>query len=321
MISAPDWNWFFSSVAQSVAALVGTLLAFVIASILNNQAAFGRRRDRMSELAARSERLKEAAEARFFHWYNRRRLENALESLEATLEKEKERKKPEEYFAQLHVSAYQPRQEVVAAIGEMLKAFDARKHREAIERQRRASTTAYGLGSLMPDLSMLSSSALQASRLQTASGREELENEGEMINQLRIDVNDHVRTVSMLHREAVRHPESAGLVRVTLIAAGLLFAFGVIYPLSFLPVAVPWDGTLSISAFFTILFSLRGVVLLLAAVTFGALVGILWYINASLRHTTTELATLATWLRHSSYSSYLDAFRKNREASSSAVVA
>ena len=32
-----DWNWFFSSVAQSAAAIVGILAAFIITKILNSQ--------------------------------------------------------------------------------------------------------------------------------------------------------------------------------------------------------------------------------------------------------------------------------------------
>lgn len=314
MSSALDWNWFFSSVAQSVAALVGTLLAFVIASILNQQAAFGRRRDRITELLARSERLREEAGTRYFDWYNRRRLADALNSLESKLDEEEERRKPEDYYKHLHVSQYQSRQEVIAAIANRLDAVDAQKRQEAEARRRRAASST-GLEMRPPDFSMPSSGALQASATQAAADRAELEHEAELIDRFRIEVNDHIRALSILRREAARNPESSNLVRFTLVASGFLFALGVIYPLSFLPVHVPWDRELSMGAFFEILFSLRGVVLSLAVVIFSALVGTLWYINAKLRHSTPELEGLASSSQHLSYSPHLEAFRQNREPS------
>ncbi|MCH7733340.1 MAG: hypothetical protein IIB44_12675 [Candidatus Marinimicrobia bacterium] len=32
-----DWNWFFSALAQSAAAIVGIFAAFIITKIVNNQ--------------------------------------------------------------------------------------------------------------------------------------------------------------------------------------------------------------------------------------------------------------------------------------------
>lgn len=49
---ALDWNWFFSSVAQSAAAMVGVIAAFLIAKVLSNQAAFHLKRDELPKLLA-----------------------------------------------------------------------------------------------------------------------------------------------------------------------------------------------------------------------------------------------------------------------------
>lgn len=35
-----DWNWFFSSLSQSAAAIVGIFGAFIITKIFSNQTAF-----------------------------------------------------------------------------------------------------------------------------------------------------------------------------------------------------------------------------------------------------------------------------------------
>jgi cytosine/uracil/thiamine/allantoin permease len=52
-----DWNWFFSSLAQSVAALVGIFAAFVITKIINNQSDFARKATRIREIISTSEKL------------------------------------------------------------------------------------------------------------------------------------------------------------------------------------------------------------------------------------------------------------------------
>lgn len=56
-----DWNWFFSSLAQSVAALVGVFSAFVITKIVNNQSEFSSKVARTQELLDKSLKYKEAA--------------------------------------------------------------------------------------------------------------------------------------------------------------------------------------------------------------------------------------------------------------------
>ena len=83
-----DWNWFFSSLAQSVAALVGIFAAFIITKIINNQGEFQRKNARLKELLSLSAKYRDALSDRSFDWYNERRLEYALERLEDVAEDE-----------------------------------------------------------------------------------------------------------------------------------------------------------------------------------------------------------------------------------------
>lgn len=64
--SALDWNWFFSSLAQSVAALVGVFAAFIITKIINNQAEFQRKNLRLRELLSISAKYRDALSGRSF---------------------------------------------------------------------------------------------------------------------------------------------------------------------------------------------------------------------------------------------------------------
>lgn len=98
---AVDWNWFFSSLAQSVAALVGIFAAFIITKIINNQGEFQRKNARMKELLSVSAKFRDALSDRSFDWFNERRLEYALERLESTAGDE-EFKNPKEYYEEFN---------------------------------------------------------------------------------------------------------------------------------------------------------------------------------------------------------------------------
>jgi hypothetical protein len=54
-----DWNWFFSAVAQSAAALVAIFAGFIATKIITNQSEFKRNRDRMHELVLQADELVE----------------------------------------------------------------------------------------------------------------------------------------------------------------------------------------------------------------------------------------------------------------------
>lgn len=66
-----DWNWFFSSLAQSAAAIVGVFGAFIITKILSNQTTFSEKKNRLKELIAKAEKIKVEADELDFGWVNR----------------------------------------------------------------------------------------------------------------------------------------------------------------------------------------------------------------------------------------------------------
>ncbi|MDP9176757.1 MAG: hypothetical protein M3O61_03665 [Gemmatimonadota bacterium] len=93
-----DWNWFFSSLAQSVAALVGVTAAFLIARLVNSQSDFAHARARTEELLVGADRLRDAAKARYFDWYIEQALEVALSTVKSIVRKIPP-DAPEDYYA------------------------------------------------------------------------------------------------------------------------------------------------------------------------------------------------------------------------------
>lgn len=62
-----DWNWFFSSLAQSSAAIVGFFGAFTITKILSNETAFSEKKNRLKELLSVAEKIKDDADVILIH--------------------------------------------------------------------------------------------------------------------------------------------------------------------------------------------------------------------------------------------------------------
>jgi|SRR5438270_11518246 len=123
---AVDWNWFFSSLAQSVAALVGIFAAFIITKIINNQGEFQRKNARLKELLSLSAKFRDALSDRSFDWYNERRLEYALERIE-WIAPDEDFKTPEEYYGEFNFPQYLPRSKVLKRIEEEVKKEKAKR--------------------------------------------------------------------------------------------------------------------------------------------------------------------------------------------------
>ena len=312
-----DWNWFFSSVAQSIAALDGTLVAFVVAKLVNSQAEFVRQQSQASELIARAQRLRDAASIRFFEWYNERQVSHLYSELERLESRSAGRLSAEKYLDIVALPEFLSRQRSREVISEWLrnreKEEEEEQERRASERRARSNATSVFGGVAVPDLMPIPNLANAA--LERAAAQEEFDREREAIRQLRVEVYDCIRAARLLYLTLSDAPPFSALVKWTLIAALGLFVSGVIYPLSFLPVALPWEGRLSIASFFDILFSLRGLVLAIPVMVFGGLIVALLFLNRSLRHPSARLEQLALWTHDGQYSPHFAVWRENREQS------
>jgi hypothetical protein len=98
-----DWNWFFSSVAQSAAAIVGIFGAFIVTKILANQSAFSEKSRRMQELITLGEKLVDVSSRLSFDWYHKHDSAGEIEDLEKLLEKD-ESDEPESLYEKLRFS-------------------------------------------------------------------------------------------------------------------------------------------------------------------------------------------------------------------------
>lgn len=115
-----DWNWFFSALAQSTAAIVGLFGAFIITKIINKEQAFNDTNRRIGELLALSDNLINRADIRHFNWYNQKIREIRLSKLAEDTNRT-EIKTSQEYYNQTNFSPYDNREIILESIDKKLK--------------------------------------------------------------------------------------------------------------------------------------------------------------------------------------------------------
>jgi hypothetical protein len=309
---ATDWNWFFSSVAQSSAAIVGIFGAFIVTKILANQTSFAEKSSRIQELITLGQKLADASSRLAFEWYHRNDSAGELESLEDLLEKD-DSQTPEVLYEKLRFSPYIARTDALATIAKAKSRREQRLEREREETRRRvelAGSQGLGLsigGVLDSKLLHINHSTV---RLQM---RPQLEKEREKIDRLYTEVKHHARVVSDFHAIVAPNPESSSVITVSLILILILFFLGVIYPLSFMPLPVGGNPAPSLAEIPKFIFSLRGILLGTVSLLFTLMLAIFFVMNIRLKYTSSILERLERFKNLSEYSQFF----ANREANAS----
>lgn len=288
-----DWNWFFSSLAQSIAAIVGILGAFAITSLVSNQADFKRQLGRGHELLARSQQLADALSERYFNWYNKHSMQDLLDSVASDIQREHIHEITAETLLERHpYSPFVPRDEVLSRVQTCIaiQAKEASRPRTGFE------FNPIPRSIVSPNLSR------------------DLQKEREAIDGLIVEVRHNTRLASQYLGSIDDNPEDSPLVRFAIAACITLFLGGVIYPLSFLPAHPSHAPTLSLQAVLPTLLSLRGAFLSFTSVVFLVLCAAFVRLSRQLRYPTSLLEPLRPFQQVGAYSEYLAIMVANEAA-------
>jgi hypothetical protein len=301
-----DWNWFFSSMAQSVAAIVGLMGAFVFTKLISNETDYDRHRDHTRDLLRKSQFLVDRIESRYFRWYNERAANAELNRLRREMKDTDERRTPEEYYNEYHFSPYQKREEVLEAI---LPIIQPRvKNKPSTRSGHLDAPYLVARPPEMPDLTLFAAS----------HDFDKVIEEREAIDAVRNEVNHHAQMVGDHLRVVRRNPESSPVVHWTLLAMLTLFYVGVIYPLSFLPLQSPLaQPIISFEAMEATILSIRGFLLIVVSAVFSVLVIYFIRRNAHLRHPQEDLDALTKHDAVEKYSTYFANYVENKRLGNS----
>ena len=276
-----DWNWFFSAMAQSTAAIVGLFAAFIITKIINNQTEFARKKDQISELCNEALRYIESADNRYFNWYNERRMATGLNHVREMIIKDTDQLTAEEYYSEIYFPIYEKKDEVLKQIQSVKDDFPALHE---------GAWTSIDLGVELTN---------------------KLVKEEDDINRLITEINHHIRRINSTLLSIKGNPESSGLIAISIGSVILLFFSGVIYPLSFLPLKADAEITLSFTAFWDILLSTKGIMLLIVSIIFSGITTVFLKINSTLTYDETDIENLRLYSNISSYSDFFKIMEEN----------
>ena len=258
-----DWNWLFSAIAQSTAAIAGIFGAFIVTKILNSQSQYSIHTSKLNEAIFQSESLGASSELAHIHWLTKEIDSGTFNKLRGELDKATEisqLKTTEEYYSNLEFSGFTKKSDLIKGIEQLTEEKKKTYGKEGVD--------AY------------------LSRGARTVGSEywpERNRKAESIRRYILDIQHQIKINRALHQQLIKHPESSTLVSYSIVSILILFYVGVIYPLSFMPLPIDATFNLSISAFWDILFSLKGAILSAVTIVFTLLLLIFLIINHKLK--------------------------------------
>jgi hypothetical protein len=300
-----DWNVFFSTISQTSGAIVGIFSAFLITKIVSNQTTHGQKLSQTSESLALSKKLANETSIRYFDWYGKRKAEDAIEKIQEDYEKTKEIKSPEEYYKTVYFSPFESRSDSLEIIKNQISLIEAEEKAEK-ERIRKQ------LAALGPGRRFITPMRTTIPRLSNFGLIDKLNDERDLIDDLYVRIQHQADINKNLLTDLTSESESSNLISVSILSVILLFFAGVIYPLSFLPLDPNVQISLSLSAFWDILFSLKGVLLTLISAIFGGLMLVFYLANRNLSYKPEIKAELETYSKATNYSVYFANYEDNK---------
>lgn len=299
-----DWNIFFSTASQTSGAIVGIFAAFLITKIVANQSEFSRDREKAIDATLKSEALQHESATRRFVWYNKHTSEQAFKKLEQLLEAKDASLSPEDYIDRLGFSMFQSRSDVLLNLNKKITEITNRIVNE------RAEAHYQQFGSIY----VRQQNPLKYMKTAYDYNIEnQLNEERQFISDLLVRVSLQMKYNVEILKNLKSSSDSAGLVSIAIIAVILLFFVGVIWPLSFLPLAPNSQVLISLSAFWEILFSIKGLLLFLMSIIFCGLMFAFLYINQNLKFENKIVEGLKFYCDVGSYSKYFKIYYENQE--------
>ncbi len=307
-----DYNWFFSSLSQSAAAIVGIFSAFIITKIINHQQEFFRNNSKIEDLELQSKKLVDALKIRYFDWYNKKILERFLDKIEEEVRKENSILSEEYYLSKYDFPVFLEKGAIVTSVQKKLS--ELKDELKLEEEKRLEEIKKYKPDPFFPSLSIPLLSPLYSLRIpkiSIASVEDQIIEEREFINQLINEVYHNINVICAFKDQIMKNPEYSNLITFSIIAVILMFHVGVIYPLSVMPLAINSTVIISFNIFWSNLFSLKGFLLSVVSTIFTGIMLIFLLINSKLKYKIADIKRLDYYSKFGNYSKYLKNMEEN----------
>lgn len=284
-----DYNWFFTTIAQSAAAIVGFFGAFIITKIINIEIEFSNLKRRYNDIISDIIKQKSNFSNRYFEWYNRRIREDEFES---------------ENFSNL--------------VSEIGKSNLTDENLEYI-----IFFSKFSIFDDYDKLKILIKEEIGKSINKTSAFGRSLINPQpvtEKRDYINIEISSTlqlIEKIKSLISEIESFPSSKTIILFSLISIVLMFIIGIIYPLSFLPTNNSFElcfGLECFKDFFVIYFNcFKSVLLLIFSLIFITIIIVFLKINKSHNFENENIKDLKEQTKIDNYSGYLKNYVKNKE--------
>lgn len=287
-----DWNWFFAAFAQSGAALIAIIGAFIISKLLGESEKEEQNSNELEELVIHHKDLKKRISNRYFHWYDKINIQYSSSIGESIkngdfngLNEDEKLRKLFEVEPNLFGT-----NNCIAALNERIEKLTPTK-----------TEFGSGLSMVTPPIELITPSNGIWSNLSE---------EKEIINSLEIESETLIDQFRRTQKKIEAASKNLVPIKVTIyiLMAGIILT--VIYPLHFMPLEINQTPNVeaSINLFFELLFSLKGILLFFLTLViegiFGYFLGLT--IKTERRYEKLKGRIHDDYLNIKSYSEYFD---------------
>lgn len=308
----PDWNWFFSSLSQSAAAIVGIFGAFIITKIFSNQTSFTEKNSKIKQIIIDAQKISEEAKNFRIPWYNKYYNHSEYIKFHKYLdEKFPNIEDPaivtDEIFSKFYsdhqFSAYSNIDEIKTELAHITKKTCEQNtiEREQIQKAAREarnisnpyfpgypSNGGQGVSNFMKGPKPL----VHSYDFIKMPDWKDINAVDDGFEKIYIEAKHHSRIIRELLNSTKGNPESPFQITSALILVLFIFFIGVIYPLSFMPANGAPELSYTISTIHYNLFSFKGTLLSLIAAAFTIIVAIFYKTHSKMKYNDDDIGKL-----------------------------
>ncbi|WP_339492554.1 hypothetical protein [Pseudomonas sp. EA_15y_Pfl2_R67] len=325
-----DWNWFFSSLSQSAAAIVGIFGAFIITKIFSNQTAFSEKTAKLNNYLIEAKKIADDAKSYNMEWHNKhyndgeyRKFHDFLdEHFPANESMEKITNQIlEEFIDKSDFSRYSEKEEIKKEL--IYIASKVCETNVTAREEQEASDRADEIFKDTPIFKLLGGSeTLSAMRNYNAFANgnsrslystydpiyktnwDEVTKEREGLERSYLVAKHHARLVADLLQSTEGNPESPRQLSTALALVLCIFFIGVIYPLSFMPATHAPEISFTLETVLLHILSFKGALLSVISTAFTVIVLIFYRTHSGMKYPPKKLDELTKLKNAKSYCTY-----------------
>jgi hypothetical protein len=319
-----DWNWFFSSLSQSAAAIVGIFGAFIITKIFSNQTLFLDKKSKLRDLLIQAQRISDNANSFNVEWYSDNLNRPAYRSFPDFLLEKFPRGESVDLITEELLNSFIKertfsRYSEVEEIKKKLRATAEEMFNENIKRRLADETIwkaqaeseknplggLYGLGGAFNRIARVAPIPTRSPLVALNDIPWDImrARNDEFVKNYR-EAKHHARLASEFLSSIVNNPESPSQISWALALVLFIFFIGVIYPLSFMPAAGAPNLGYSLSLIFQSVASFKGFLLAVISIAFTVIVALFFNTHVRMKYREDDVRKVESLTNVENYCSY-----------------